>query len=52
MERPDIANDDSVMERLRADMVERDAVNTRWTIGAIAAAVVITLGGVRLIVGG
>ena len=53
------ANRDSAAERLRADMerhrtdmAKRDAVNTRWTIGAIAAAIVIILGGVRLIVGG
>ena len=57
--RTDMANRDGAaerlrtdMERLRTDMVKRDAVNTRWTIGAIAAAVVIILGGVRLIVGG
>ncbi len=40
------------MERLRTDMAKRDAVNTRWMIGAIAAAILIILGGVRLIVGG
>ena len=50
--RTDMAKRDGAMERLRTDMVKRDAVNTRWTIGAIAAAVVIILGGVRLIVGG
>ena len=50
--RADMANRDGAMERLRTDMAKRDAANTRWTIGAIAAAVVIILGGVRLIVGG
>lgn len=40
------------MERHRTDMAKRDAANTRWMIGAIAAAIVIILGGVRLIVGG
>ena len=57
--RADMANRDGAAERLRADMerhrtdmAKRDAANTRWMIGAIAAAIVIILGGVRLIVGG
>ena len=57
--RADMANRDGAAERLRADMerfrpdmVRRDAVNTRWMIGTIAAATVIILTGVRLIVGG
>ena len=50
--RADMANRDGAMERLRTDMAKRDAANTRWMIGAIAAAIAIILGGVRLIVGG
>ncbi|MCY3876686.1 MAG: hypothetical protein OXF88_20645 [Rhodobacteraceae bacterium] len=50
--RADMAKRDGAMERLRTDMAKRDAVNTRWMIGAIAAAIVIILGGVRMIVGG
>ena len=50
--RADMAKREGAMERLRTDMAKRDAVNTRWMIGAIAAAILIILGDVRLIVGG
>ena len=33
---------------LREDMAKRDAVNTRWTIGAVTAAVIVVIGATGL----
>ncbi|MCY4141448.1 MAG: hypothetical protein OXF56_24675 [Rhodobacteraceae bacterium] len=50
--RIDMVKRDDAMKRFRTDAAKRNAANTRWMIGAIAATIMIILGGISLIVGG